>query len=131
MRRSSGSWLIPSPVPWELSPTPSCQQPLPELPDVAMASGLCFQFPGMEESLFFILEGHPLCNGERKQATKGGALFWMGIPDCSHISQVRPNQGNVGFFPLKWLDLCLAARVGNTDYYYYFPFMTAMCLTGD
>lgn len=39
--------------------------------------------------------------------------------------------GKRGVSPLKWLDLCLAARVGNTDYYYYFPFMTAMCLTGD
>lgn len=82
--------------------------------------------------LVLYLGGSLSGNGERKQATKGGALFWMGIPDCSHIGQVRPDWGNMVFFPLKWLDLCLAARVGNTDYYYYyFPFMTAMCLTGN
>lgn len=67
-----------SPVPQELSPTP-CQHPLPELPNVAMAPGLCFWFLGMEEGLFFILEGHPPVTEKENKPPKEGLCFGWGF----------------------------------------------------
>jgi len=95
-RRSSDSWLI-----HQSCPTGAFSNTLPASPSRAARGGcgpwVMFLVSRHGRRLVLYLGGAPSSNGERKQATKGGALFWMGIPDCSHVGQVRPDWGNVGF----------------------------------
>lgn len=111
-----------------LSPTPPCQHLLTELPGAATAPVLCFQFPGLEEGLLFISEERTPIMEKENKPPKG--CVWDGDSRLltRRSGEARPGKHRVA--PLKWLELCLAARVENTDYYYYFLFMIAMCLTG-
>ena len=95
-RRNSSSWLIP-----QSCPAGAFSYTLPASASRAARCGrgpwVMFLVSRHGRRLVLYLAGAPSSNRERKQATKGGALFWMEIPDCSHIGQVRPDRGNVEF----------------------------------
>lgn len=80
----------------------------------------------MEEGSLCVLEGHAPVTGRENKPPK--RRVWDGDSRLLTPRSGEARPGKCGVAALKWLELCLAARVGKADYYYYyFLFMTAMC----